>query len=192
MKRAGFGNNFPPYDVWAGLNQGVGVWDDLKFPFTQTKINPVNDKPDFDFTNVGYLFPQNDATEKIYFIGQFPHSYMLGTNIRPHIHWQQSAATAVTWKLDYKWFNNGDAVPAAFTTISASSGVYTYTSGNLAQISSFAEIDGSGITGHSSMFLGIFYRDDNTTTGDVLGWEFDIHFLKTSMGTDQEFSNLRS
>ena len=38
------------------------VWDDLRAPFTQTKRGAL-DKPDFDYTNVGLLFKQNDTAE---------------------------------------------------------------------------------------------------------------------------------
>lgn len=160
-------------------------WDDMRFPFTQTKRGALN-KPDFDETNIGLLFPQNDASEKIYIVAQMPHNYMVGSDIYPHVHWQQSANTAVTWKMDYKWFNVGDAVPAAFTTISTSTGVFTYTSGNLMQVSSFGPI--SGASKNLSSFLLIkVYRDDNTTTGDVLGFEFDIHIQGDTAGSREQW-----
>lgn len=162
-------------------------WNDLRFTFTQSKLG-ANAEPNFDETNVGLLFPQNDTTEIVYIIAQLPHAYKLGTNLKPHIHWQQSADTAVVWKMDYKWFENGDAVPANFTTIASDTDVFTYTSGDLAQISSFPEIDGSGVDGISSMLLIKVYRDDNTTTGDVLGFELDIHYQINSIGSSGEFN----
>lgn len=161
------------------------VWDDLKAPFTRTRQGAL-EKPDFDFTNLGLLFPQNNPAEITYTIMQFPHKYKEGSNIKPHVHWRQSAATDVTWKFDYRWYNNGDAIPATWTTLSTSTGVFPYTSGNLAQISSFPEIDGTGKK-LSSIFEVKFYRDDNTTTGDVLGKEFDIHFQLDQNGSRQEF-----
>ena len=38
-------------------------WDDFRFPATSSKLG-ANDKPDFDFTELGFLFPQNDTAEK--------------------------------------------------------------------------------------------------------------------------------
>lgn len=163
-----------------------GAWEDLRFPFTQLRQGALA-KPDFDETNVGLLFPQNDATEKIFIVAQMPHSYQEGTAIYPHVHWQQSANTAVIWKLDYKWFNGGDAVPASFTTISTSSGLFTYSSGNLHQKTFFDSIDGTGKR-ISSMLLMKVYRDDNTTTGDVLGFEFDIHYKSNTSGSRSQSS----
>jgi hypothetical protein len=170
---------------FAPNNDGT-VWDDLRAPFTQVRQGALL-KPDFDETNVGLLFPQNDPTEIAFIIMQLPHDYKQGTNIKPHVHWQQSAATAVTWKMDYKLFDPEELIPASFTTLTTSTGVFTYTSGNLHQISSFGEIDCSGVSGVSSVLLVKVYRDDNTTTGDVLGFEFDVHYQRDTMGSRQEF-----
>jgi len=169
-----------------GIDKINTQWNDLRFSFTASKQGATAE-PNFDETNVGLLFPQNDDTEIVFIIAQMPHDWKTGTNIRPHIHWQQSANTAVTWKMDYKWFENGGAVPASFTPISTSTGIFTYTSGDFAQISSFPEIDGSSISSVSSMMLIKLYRDDNTTTGDVLAFEFDIHYQIDSLGSRFEF-----
>jgi len=51
------------------------VWDDLRFPLTRDKQGQ-SDKPDFDFAGLGLLFPQNNNTEIVYLIAQFPHVKM--------------------------------------------------------------------------------------------------------------------
>jgi hypothetical protein len=88
------------------LSGSATGWDDLRFPFTATKLGAL-DKPDFDATNVGLLFPVNDATEIIYIIAQMPHEYKEGSRIYPHLHWQQMNGNNVVWKAAYKWFNKG-------------------------------------------------------------------------------------
>lgn len=188
------GTNWNPYNgpgLYAYINSewrqaaSDDVWDDLRFPFSRTMLGALN-KPDFDYTNVGLLFPQNDATEIVYMIGQLPHGYDAGSDIKPHIHWQQSSASAPTWTLEYKWFNNGEAAPAAFTTVNATAQAFTYVSGNLAQISSWAAISGTGKK-ESSILLLKLYRNDNTVTGDVLAFEFDIHFQRDKRGSFVEY-----
>lgn len=180
-------NNITIENGELSLNGTATVWDDLKFPLITGKVGILN-KPDFDYDNNGYLFPQNDQSEKIYLVGQIPHSYKIGSNFYPHIHWQQSAATNVVWKLDYKLFNNGSTIPSTWTTITMDDDIFAYVSGNLAQKSKSASpIDGSGITGTSAIFLGKVYRDDNTTTGDVLAFEFDLHYEKDSLGSREEY-----
>jgi len=168
------------------------VWDDLKAPFTATRRGATS-KPDFDVTNLGLLFPQNDAAEITYAVMQFSHQRKPGTDIKPHIHWQQMNANVVVWKIDYKWFDNGEAVPADWTTLAATGKVFTYVSGNLLQIETFPAIDGESITGVSSIFLVKVYRDDNVDagagSGDALAFEFDLHYeVDTPGGSYDEYS----
>lgn len=162
------------------------VWDDLKFPASRIRQGATQ-KPDFDITELGLLFPQNDSTEIAYVIAQFPHHMKLGTNIRPHIHFIQTSATTPTFKIDYRWYKNGDTIPS-FTTLTCDSYAFTYPgSGSILQICSFPEIDGSAIDSVSSIMDVKIYRDDNNVTGDVLVKEFDIHYQIDSLGSKQEF-----
>ena len=176
-------------DMYEGLDNQPKeniVWDDLKFPATRIRQG-VSLKPDFDITELGLLMPQNDADEIAYIIGQFPHERKNSSNIRPHIHFIQDVATTPTFKMDYRWYKNGDAVPTVWTTLTASSFAFTYTSGSILQIASFPEIDGSSIDRVSSIIDIRIYRDDNDVTGDVLLKEFDIHYQIDSLGSRQEF-----
>lgn len=161
-------------------------WEDLNVPLTTTKVGALN-KPDFDYTNIGFLFPQNDASEIIYFIVQMPHRWKQGTAIYPHIHWQQSADQTPVFKLDYKIYNNNELVPADFSTYTMSTKAFTYSSGNLGQISK--NTTGITMTGKtiSCMILCKLYRDDNAYTGDVLVNQFDIHYEIDSAGSDDEY-----
>lgn len=178
------------YIGYADVAEFQEAHDDLFFPLTQTRVG-ANAKPDFDYTNLGLLFPQNDATEIAYLIVQIPHAWKEGTDIEPHIHWRQTGATLPTWKLEYVWFNNGAAVPTEWTTLTADTGVFTYASGSLAQISSFGMINGAGKT-ISSMLLLKLYRQDDAVTGDVLAYQFDIHFERDSLGSPQRYSKARA
>lgn len=161
------------------------AWEDLWVPLTSTALGALS-KPDFDYTSIGYLFPQNDATEILYFIVQMPHRWKEGSTIYPHIHWSQSANQAVTWKIDYKWFNTGAAVPGSFTTLTMATNLYTYTSGTIHQkTTNTSGIAGTGKT-ISSLMLIKLYRNDNTYTGDALAYQFDIHYEVDSFGSNTE------
>lgn len=139
-------------------------------------------KPDFDFTNLGLLFPSGDPGEIAYIMDGLPHGYRIGSNIRPHVHFIQSTAATPVFKLDYRWYDNGTA-PPAFTTITASTFVYAYSSGSILQIADFPEINGSGITGVSSMLDFKFYRDDVNIAGDVLVKAFGVHYVGDTFGS---------
>ena len=157
------------------------TWTDLRFPVTASKLG-VNDKPDFDFTNVGLLFPQNDTTEYILMFAQFPHSYKHETGIHPHVHFVQTSASVPVFKLSYRWYKNGDVVPS-FTTITTTGLRYPYTSGSILQVAFFPEILGTGIDVQSSCLDMKLYREDNVVTGDVLVKEFDIHYQSDTVGS---------
>jgi len=168
------------------LNGSATVFDDLFVPLTTTRQGS-NNKPDFDYTNIGYLFPQNDATEILYLIVQMPHRWKAGSDIFPHVHYNRTSAGKPTFKIDYSWFNIGSAVAAPGTTLPLATEVITYTSGSIHQINqSTAAISGSGKT-MSSILLIKLYRDDNTVSGDVLTYQFDLHFEIDSLGSNSEY-----
>jgi hypothetical protein len=162
-------------------------WDDLFVPLTTTRQGATN-KPDFDTTNVGYLFPRNDTAEILYFIIQFPHRWKAGSDVFPHVHWRQSAAGVPVFKLDYKWYSIGEAVPAGFTTYTMDKLVVTYSSGTIHQISNNPlPINGYG-KGISSMMVCKLYRDDNVVAGDVLTDQFDLHIQIDGFGSTGEYT----
>ena len=163
------------------------VWDDLRTPVTQARVGALG-KPDFDFTNVGYLFPQNDTSETLSVVLQMPHSWKAGSDIYPHVHYRRTSAGKPTFKIDYAWFNIGAEVAAPTTTVTMGTEVIAYTSGSIHQINkASAPISGSGKT-ISSMLLIKLYRDDNAVTGDVLVYEFDLHYEIDMLGSRTEFT----
>jgi len=167
------------------LNGLATVFDDFIVPLTSSKLG-VNNKPDFDETNLGYLFPQNDTAEILYLIVQMPHKWKEGSDIFPHVHYRRTSAGKPTFKITYSWFNIGSEVSAPGTTLNLDTEIITYTSGNIHQINrSASPISGSGKTISSILLIKLF-RDDNTVTGDVLTYQFDIHYEIDSLGSKEE------
>jgi hypothetical protein len=172
-----------------GTRVSVGaatMWDDLTFSATNSKRGAL-DKPDFDYTNLGLLFPQNDASEKIYISAQMPHAWSTGTMVMPHVHYIQTAVSTVTWKMDYAAYGIGQSTKT-FTTLTAGATTFAYTAGNyMHQIAAFPSVTlpvGSGI---STQIDIIVYRQDNTNIGDVLFKQFDIHYQKDTDGSREEY-----
>jgi len=173
--------------LYRGLQGGQNRWDDLRFSANLLKLGATS-KPDFDYTNVGLLFPQNDATEKIYLNAQIPHNWLLGSSLYPHLHYVQDESEEPTFKLDYRWYETGGDPTVGFTTITADTWQVSYSSGSILQVLSFPAISGTGKDTLSSMLDLILYRDDNTVSGDILVKEFDIHYQKSGWGSRQEFT----
>lgn len=162
------------------------VTDDLRFELNQTWQGAVG-KPDYDFTNFGLLFPQNDATEIAYLSRQLPHNMLLATSFQPHLHYVQDEASDPVWKIDYRVIVNGEDPTGGFTTLTSSGTVFTYTSGSLLQIATFPSIPAIGGNPLSAIFEIRLYRDDNVVSGDVLAKSFDLHYQLDSLGSVEAF-----
>ena len=155
--------------------------DDLRFPAIPGLMNPVTAKPDYDYTNMGFLFDPG-AIESVYIIAQMPHDWVAGSFIYPHVHWSPTTTNTgdVYWVMNYKW-TNIDAVDAGSvsvrTIIQAGAGTaYTH------QYAEFTSgIDGTGKTTSSILSIQIYRKANDaadTYTGDALLKEFDIHYMK--------------
>ena len=165
-------------------------WDDEKAPAIQIKRGS-NLKPDFDYTQMAMMMPQNDPSEILYLSNQLSHSMKIGTSaIYPHVHYLDSGGGTPTFKIDYRFYNNGTAADAAFTTISTDDGsgpVFSYTSGTILQIIPFEPVALLGML--PSMYYDIrLYRDDNVVAGDVPLKSFDFHYERDFLGSREEFT----
>jgi hypothetical protein len=162
-------------------------WDDVTNPTTYTKLG-VNDKPDFDYANIGLLFPANDTAERIYITGQMRHAWEGSDGrpawIDPHLHFIQTSATLPDFALEYRFYSNGGAVPS-YATINTSAGagaVFPYSSGSILQILEWPEILLSGLE-PSAWYDMVIYRTNNALTGDVLVKGFDWHARFNDLGS---------
>lgn len=174
------------------MSGSATVWDDIFFPLVTAKQGQT-DKPAFSTVDLGYLFPQNDTSQFMMIVAQFPHSMKEGSNINPHVHWNQNHSGSVVFKMDYKWFPIGGSIPAAFETHVMPLRVLPYTSGSMHQLNYGTAISGSilgsGIgAGVSSIMLIKLYRDDDTYTGNAITYQFDIHYEKDTLGSRTEFA----
>jgi len=165
------------------------VWDDMQFPASPGQRG-TRTKPDFDDTNIGCLMPQNDETEYISVSEQFSHKRKSATNISPHIHFIQTSASVPVFKMDYRWYDMGDAVPGSWTTIETDgTAALSYTSGSIINITPFSDIVGSDITGVSAWFEAKIYRKTGDgVSGDVLLKSFDIHYEIDGPGSASEYT----
>ena len=164
------------------------VWEDLRFPVTQTRVNPGTIKPDFNVVDITLDF--DDTTDEfIYINAQMPHSWKAGSVIYPHCHWFQNQNTNVGWYIDYRWQINGDAKTTSWTTLALDQQAFTYTSGTLDQINFTA----AGITCSgcdlSDILQIIFYRDVSADTyvGDAQLMQVDIHYQIDTLGSQDEY-----
>ena len=161
------------------------VWEDLRFP--ATAINPAGavTAMTFDTTNLGFAAMNSSSTQSIAIIAQMPHSWKVGSEIHPHIHWEPKSTDtgSVLWRLEYKWANINGNEPTDWTTLD----VLDPGDGTAFkhQMVSFANISGTGKTISSILSIKISrVAGDATDTynGEALLKEFDIHFEIDTLG----------
>lgn len=163
-------------------------WDDKSVSATRARRGALN-KPDFDYTNLGLLFPQDDDAEIVYVVDQMKHQKKLGTALKYHCHYIQNSSDKPTFKIAYRYYNNGSA-PGDWTILStadSSKGIFEYSSGDMLQIATFPEIPApTGETVSANLDIK-FYRDDNDMTGDCLVKFIDYHYQINSFGSEEEY-----
>lgn len=163
------------------------TYDDLFVPLTTTKLGATN-LPHFDETNVGYLFPQNDTSEKLYMTVQMPHRWKEGSPIFPHVHFRQGTNGVPVYKINYKWHSISNQTTSNYVVYTMSTPVATYVSGTIHQICrNSTGIDGTGQTFSSILSIKL-YRDDNSYPGDSMTDQFDLHYEIDSFGTKTEYT----
>ena len=168
------------------------TWDDIRVASTAVKIGSL--KPPRFAQTVGncweYIF-DNGVLQQVFFTCQLPHAYVEGSDLRPHIHWYTDAghtAGDVYWGLEYFWMNVDDAIPGSTTTIYTAA---TTSATWVHEAHSFPTISGTG-KNVSSMLVCRLFRDGanvlDTNTADAVFLEFDFHYQKNSLGSDEEFT----
>lgn len=168
------------------------TFDDLSMPAISTKIG-ANNKPDYDFTNLGLLFPENNESEKVYITQQMSHKKLLDTPIYFHIHYIQESVDQPIFVAEYRFYNNGEAVSGSWTTIKTSDltgnkGVFVYSGGSLSQIGTFPLISPPVNEKVSANIDLVIYRETGDgLSGDVLVKFLDCHIQIDSFGSSQQY-----
>lgn len=176
-------------------------WDDISTQVTGRQLDSSSGRINYNFAT-GAIDYQDNARypdENVGGVMQMKHRWRSGSSLHPHIHWNQNQDAVPNWLLAVKKAQNGAAVPGSFDLYAPSNGnVYTYPgSGSIVQITSFPELDMSGITlsGWVDYFL---YRDTGNDsglfagtdpyTGDASLRELDFHFSGDTIGSVSPFS----
>ena len=95
-------------------------------------------------------------------------------------------------------YNNNSAVPAVWDTVAYTQNAFTYTSGNLLQITEFPEIAAPAGEGVSAICDVRMFRDNANTSGKFAGAdpytveaqvkEFDVHYRCNTFGSRTEYT----
>ena len=188
-----------------GVRGGV-VWDDISQAVAASRLDVSSGRLDYDYFNGAIKFQSNARypEEPVVIPIQAKHSMLIGEEAvaRVHFHWLQEQAAIPNMLLAYKKTNYGSTTIKEtnfnnYTLLPWISNAYTYTSGVLAQITKFAEIDISDLTISGTLDLVLFRDSANTSTlfagvdpvaADVLIKFVDAHVKFDAMGSLAEFA----
>jgi hypothetical protein len=129
---------------------------------------------------------------------QINHDWQLGSNLRPHVHWWQVSANTPNWLMEFRWQRNGEAKNTVWTRVAWAVNVFTYTAGDLNQITGFPSITPPAGYGLSDIVQQRLFRDNANASGlfagadpeasDVDATSFDIHKDVDTVGSRTPFS----
>ena len=174
----------------------VGGWEDLQVPGLAIKAGVV--APDLigfagsaSLQVYGFNGGGTSPIEEILFTVQMPHSWLLGSDIYPHVHFTPVDANSgtVKWYLEYTFAEINAAFPGTSTI--ATSAVAVAGVAWQHQLASFSAITpSSSQDGISAIFAGRLYRDpgQDTYASDAAFLGFDIHYQSDGLGSDAEAS----
>jgi len=178
------------------------AWDDLRFPLTGQQIDTAAGRLDYDYFNGAVGFNANALypSDPVSMVAQIEHKTKF-TTLRPHIHWLQISEDVPNWLLAYKVIENGTATTketdfSNHTFSIIQSHAFTYTSGNLPQISLFENIDISSLSVSDYVHF-VLFRDSGNDSEEFAGadpsssaeliYEFDCHYEIDSAGSGSEY-----
>jgi hypothetical protein len=186
------------------LQGNATVWDDLRFPSTVFAKAGSSDpgfavfKTYVSGSHGVYLYWFDaSAEEELYMVAQMPHDWKIGSVIKPHVHWVPAAngTGSVSWGLEYTWASLNQAygttnIIYGNTTTAGFSNV----SGSISYLTPLPAITGTNQLLSSMIALRLFRNatsmagSGDTYPNDAGLLEFDIHYEKDSLGSNEEFT----
>ena len=181
------------------LNNEATVFEDLCVPVTSTKKGDSK-MPGFDkYTDDGsssqglYTFQfDKDNEEELYFTVQMPHSWKVGSEIFPHIHWiapTDLGTTNVEWGLEYTWSSVGQTFGSS--TIITSNTPIDYclpVTADKHVITDLPSISGAGQEISSMLICRVFRKaGSDTYPNDAFMLEIDFHYERDALGSRSEY-----
>lgn len=128
---------------------------------------------------------------------QVRHRWLIGSVVKPHIHWEQNQDAIPNFLIQYRWQVQGEAKTVGWTNYPLTGLAFTYVSGTLNQISGGAGITPPVGAGLSDVIELRIIRDNANASGVFAGADpytgvvsltfADIHIEEDTLGSRLEF-----
>jgi hypothetical protein len=128
---------------------------------------------------------------------QLKHGMKTRATVFPHLHWWQDSTKMPNWAISYRWQYNGRLTNSAWTDVKWSSNAYTWTTGQLNQITAFPAITPTSDGGISDILQVKLIRDSANQTSKFASTDaygapvnataFDLHWERDTLGSRTEY-----
>ena len=175
---------------------GLPRWDEIRIvPGALTKggaADPFLDLWQPGGSGASYAVQTFNNADELFFLMQLPHGYVLGTNLRAHLHWTPrdrgvtEDTKTVFWKLDVSLAPTNGVMPPS-TTLDLTDTCEGVDDAHLK--TPIVELDGSTLQEVSGMIIGRVYRDaGDTWAGNIAAQapallEVDFHYQCDDIGS---------
>lgn len=174
--------------------QTITRWDDILGAAMGAKLHSTRDKVDYDYEEVALKFQSGgsitNANDRVCWNVQKEHKIKIDSDLRYHIHFEQTDNLVREFTLQYRIQANGQLKDETWHTLVATTAPenmkFPYVSGTLIQILKFPDIDWSAYGISSTMDFRIARTDSET--GDVLVKFIDGHVEIDSDGSTTEYA----
>lgn len=181
------------------FNGTATVYDDILNQLIGQRLESPSSRITQNTAEGSVVFATNtELTDYVVMNIQISHSWKMGTDLYPHLHWWQAQNNVPNWLLQYRWQRNGQAKTTAWTSVKMNTNAFTYSSGTLCQISGFPAITPPSNYSISDILQCRVLRDNANTsglfagadpyTGSVSAVNFDSHYIRDMGGSRQEYS----
>ena len=160
-------------------------WDDSQSPALTLILGASAPTLAAFATNLRLYYYGNGNTT--YGTLQLPHSYLVASTLRPHVHFtwdaNPAAASTVTWAMDYSIAS----VNGVFPAVQTASATYTCVGdeGKKHCILGLGNISGTGIRESAIMVFRIYRSAGTAAAAGLLS--VDVHLQKSNYGTESEY-----
>ncbi len=168
------------------------LWDDLTGSLIARRLESTSGRLQYDYSENAIIMQDNgtlgNTADSLIFNFQKPHGAKVDSEMRLHIHWEQTSNEAIVFDGRYRIQNNNAAKTTTWTTFQATmaNNVFPYVSGTLNQITSLVAVDMST----SSISCTIEFqlaRTDDVGNDDILAIFVDAHIERDNNGSREEY-----
>ena len=169
------------------------VWEDIVTSLVARRLDATTGKLQYSYLNNSIQMEPSGilgtAADTLVFNHQVPHGFKAGSEMRLHIHWEQSNSQVITWSGRYRIQNNGvikNTIWTNFSATSAADSVFTYISGTFNQITDLVQVDLTSAEISSTVQFQLA-RTDSTAT-NIEAVFVDSHVEFDTAGSREEYA----